>query len=82
MPISDIPPLCCAAQLSLASAVVLGFSMAEVGVSIQHDANHGAYLPTTFFSRLMGATLDMVSALHPISASGIHHSSLPASCRS
>lgn len=36
--------------------------MAEVGVSIQHDANHGAYLPRTWYSRLMGATLDMVSA--------------------
>lgn len=49
-------------QLSLASAALLGFAMAEVGVSIQHDANHGAYLPRTWFSQLMGATLDMVNA--------------------
>lgn len=75
-----IPPLCCAAQLSLASTVVLGFSMAEVGVSIQHDANHGAYLPTTWFSRLMGATLDMVRAPNPNSASESQHQNLTTTC--
>ena len=48
------------AQVSLASAVLLGFAMAEVGVSIQHDANHGAYMPRTWWSWLMAATLDAV----------------------
>jgi hypothetical protein len=30
-------------QAALAAAALLGFAMAEVGVSVQHDANHGAY---------------------------------------
>jgi hypothetical protein len=32
-----------AVQVALLGAVVLGFGMAEVGISIQHDANHGAF---------------------------------------
>ena len=30
-------------QAACAAGALLGFAMAEVGVSIQHDANHGAY---------------------------------------
>ncbi len=30
-------------QATLISAAILGVAMAEVGVSIQHDANHGAF---------------------------------------
>ena len=44
----------------MAAAVLLGFALAEVGVSIQHDANHGAYMPRTWWSALMAATLDAV----------------------
>ena len=47
-------------QVSMAAAALLGLAMAEVGVSIQHDANHGAYLPRTWWSWLMAATLDAV----------------------
>ena len=36
--------------------------MAEVGVSIQHDANHGAYSRNTRLEYLLGTTLDMVGA--------------------
>lgn len=36
--------------------------MAEVGVSIQHDANHGAYSRNTSLEYLLGTTLDMVGA--------------------
>ena len=49
-------------QLSLLCAVVLGAMKAEVGVSIMHDANHGAYSRSTRFARLMGATLDVAGA--------------------
>ena len=47
-------------QASMAAAVLLGLAMAEVGVSIQHDANHGAYMPRTWWSWLMAASLDAV----------------------
>ena len=30
-------------QAALACATLLGVAIAEVGISIQHDANHGAY---------------------------------------
>ena len=36
--------------------------MAEVGVSIQHDANHGAYSRNTSLEYLLGTTLDIVGA--------------------
>ncbi len=48
----------------MAAAVLLGLAMAEVGVSIQHDANHGAYMPRTWWSALMAATLDAVRQYH------------------
>ena len=35
---------------------------AEIGVSIMHDANHGAYSRSTAWGRLMGATLDLAGA--------------------
>jgi hypothetical protein len=35
---------------------------AEIGVSIMHDANHGAYSRSTLFARVMGATLDVAGA--------------------
>ena len=35
---------------------------AEIGVSIMHDANHGAYSRSTLFGRVMGATLDVAGA--------------------
>lgn len=43
-------------------AVLLGVFMAEVGVSIQHDANHGAYSPRNFWCHTMGLSLDLVGA--------------------
>ena len=35
---------------------------AEIGVSVMHDANHGAYSRSTLFGRVMGATLDVAGA--------------------
>lgn len=48
--------------LSLVSAVILGVAMAEVGVSIQHDANHGAFSASGTIGAIFGATLDVVGA--------------------
>lgn len=48
------------AQLAL--AVLLGVFKAEVGVSIMHDANHGAYSASPLLGRLAGATLDACGA--------------------
>ena len=36
--------------------------MAEVGVSIQHDANHGAYCGNSALGYMLGITLDIVGA--------------------
>lgn len=36
--------------------------MAEVGVSIQHDANHGAYSKNTWLEYVLGTTLDVIGA--------------------
>lgn len=46
-------------QTCLVCAVVNGIAMAEVGVSIQHDANHGAYASSPAICHLMGLTLDV-----------------------
>ena len=53
---------CLCLQLSALCSVVLGVCMAEVGVSIQHDANHGAYSRNTSLEYLLGTTLDIVGA--------------------
>ena len=49
-------------QLSALSSVLLGTCMAEVGVSIQHDGNHGASGGNTSLEYILGATLDIVGA--------------------
>ena len=41
-------------------AVSLGLSMAGIGFSIQHDANHGAYPASRGWRRLLGYTLDLL----------------------
>ena len=47
---------------SLLCAVLMGVAKAEVGVSIQHDANHGAYSPSPLLNAVMGSTLDLAGA--------------------
>ena len=49
-------------QASLLCAALLGAMKAEIGVSIMHDANHGAYSRSTLLGRIMGATLDVAGA--------------------
>ena len=41
---------------------MMGFLAAEVGVSIQHDANHGAYHSNPAVNKWVGATLDMAGS--------------------
>jgi len=41
-------------------AVSLGLAIAGVGMSIQHDANHGAYSRHSAINRALGATLDVM----------------------
>jgi len=48
--------------VSLLFAVGLGVAFAEVGVSIQHDANHGAYSTSPAVNHFMGLALDLVGA--------------------
>merc|ERR1712205_46910 len=47
---------------ALALAVLHGTCKAEVGVSIQHDANHGAYGNNRTWLHAMQLTLDVVGA--------------------
>lgn len=39
---------------------VMGLGVAGIGMSIMHDANHGAYSKNKFLNRLIGRTLDAV----------------------
>eukprot|EP00850_Spirogloea_muscicola_P016783 SM000139S00100 [mRNA] locus=s139:106595:117233:+ [translate_table: standard] len=48
--------------LMLSAALGMGVLAAEVGVSIQHDANHGAYSRWTNLGFLMSTSLDLVGA--------------------
>jgi linoleoyl-CoA desaturase len=41
-------------------AMSLGLSIAGVGMSVQHDANHGAYSKHAWVNRIFGATLDVM----------------------
>lgn len=44
------------------AAVVLGFLAAEVGVCIQHDANHGGFSSSAVVNKWVGTSLDFVGA--------------------
>jgi len=44
------------------TAVVLGFLAAEVGVCIQHDANHGGFSSSAAVNKWVGTSLDFVGA--------------------
>lgn len=48
--------------VSTACAVCLGFCTGSIGVSIQHDANHGAYSNNPTLNKYMGWTLDVMGA--------------------
>lgn len=46
--------------LSLLSAIGAGLMAAEIGVSIQHDANHGSYSKWSLLGYMMSITIDLV----------------------
>lgn len=48
--------------LSMPFAIATGFLAAQVGLSIQHDANHGAYSDRCWLGYIMSASLDCVGA--------------------
>lgn len=48
--------------LSVLSALAMGYFAAQIGLSIQHDANHGAYSNVNWFGYLMSTSLDFLGA--------------------
>ena len=44
----------------LALSAVMGLGVAGIGLSIMHDANHGAYSSKTWLNKLMGYSLNLV----------------------
>jgi len=48
--------------LALPLAVSLGLAVSAIGMSVMHDANHGAYSSSTTVNRLVGWTLDAMGA--------------------
>lgn len=45
---------------AVAASLLLGLCFTEIGVSIQHDANHGSYGRSPLWGQLLGCTLDMM----------------------
>ena len=50
----------CLLKVSALCSMVVGFCSAEVGVSIQHDANHGAFHKNPSVNKYVGMSLDFV----------------------
>lgn len=48
--------------LLIASVVVMSFGLAGIGLSVMHDANHGAYSSKRWVNDLMGYSLNLVGA--------------------
>ena len=47
----------------LAMYALMGFGMSGIGLSIMHDANHGAYSKNQKVNKLMGATINLVGGM-------------------
>jgi linoleoyl-CoA desaturase len=57
--------------------VAMGFGMAGIGLSIMHDANHGAYSRNPRVNQALGAILNLVGGYHvnwKIQHNVLHHS--------
>ena len=52
----------CATAGPVLCAILFGFFQGEIGVSIQHDANHGCYSKSPILSMVAGWTLDLAGA--------------------
>ena len=48
--------------LLLLSVVIMGFGLAGIGLSVMHDANHGAYSDKPWVNSLMGYSINLVGA--------------------
>ncbi|HYF68399.1 MAG TPA: acyl-CoA desaturase [Ohtaekwangia sp.] len=48
--------------LLLALAIIMGLGMAGIGLSVMHDANHGAYSQKGWVNTLIGYSLNLVGA--------------------
>jgi len=46
----------------VSAIVVMGLGLAGIGLSVMHDANHGAYSGKTWINTLMGYSLNLVGA--------------------
>ncbi len=44
------------------AVVVMGFGLAGIGLSVMHDANHGAYSDKAWINSLMGYSINLVGA--------------------
>lgn len=48
--------------IALLSCVLLGFTLACIGFSVMHDANHGSYSTKTWVNNLLGLTINAMGA--------------------
>jgi linoleoyl-CoA desaturase len=48
--------------LLLSLVVVMGFGLAGIGLSVMHDANHGAYSDKSWVNSLMGYSINLIGA--------------------
>jgi linoleoyl-CoA desaturase len=46
--------------LSLCLWLLMGFALAGIGMSVMHDANHGAYSPNSKVNKFLGHTLNVL----------------------
>lgn len=46
----------------VASAIVMGLGLAGIGLSVMHDANHGAYSKKAWVNDLLGYSLNLIGA--------------------
>ena len=63
--------------ISLILWSVMGLGMAGIGLSVMHDANHGAYSDSPFMNKLMGFVLNLIGGYHinwKIQHNVLHHS--------
>src|SRR5260221_12780836 len=56
----------------LGLCVVMGFGTAGIGLSIMHDANHGAYSTKTWKNQLLGYSLNLIGG-HSFNWKGQHN---------
>ena len=57
---------------------VMGLGMCGIGLSIMHDANHGAYSKNKYVNKVLGYLLDVIGTYHvtwKIQHNVLHHSS-------